>query len=63
MIQYISSENVKGSKIILWRMGNYQYQIEITQNGITETRNIEAEYTDAMNQFTKIVEQMDLFKI
>lgn len=63
MIQYISSKNVKGSKIVLWRMGNYNYQIEIVQNGVSEIRNFEAEYYDALDQFTKIVEQLNLFKI
>ena len=50
-IQYIESQQVGNTKVILWRTGNYQYQIETKTKGNTKVFNFEAEYSEAMSEF------------
>ena len=55
MIQFIVSySKSNGEKVVLWRTGDYQYQIE-TRRGIDiiQTENINAEYYDAATVFQK----------
>lgn len=47
-IQYIADGfNAQGERVVLWRVGNYQYQLEIAG----KDHNFEAEYYDAMAKF------------
>lgn len=63
-IQFITSENnQKGRNVILWRRGDYRYQLEIVKNGVSTIRNFEAEYYDALDTFTQTIEGMDLAEI
>ena len=50
-IQYVESQQIGETKIILWRTGNYQYQIETKTKGNTQVFNFEAEYNQAMTEF------------
>ena len=61
-LQYVTSEsNQRGRKVILWRRGDYRYQIEVVKQGVTTRRdNIEAEYYDALDAFNQTVEGLDL---
>ena len=60
-IQYIASDNnQKGRKQVLWRKGDYRYQIEITKNGVSSTREFEAEYYEALETFNQIMQDLDL---
>ena len=58
-IEFITSASspVTG-KVVLWRRGNYQYQIEVTKNGISNSRNFEAEYDDALEMFKQSVDSL-----
>ena len=50
-IQYIESQQIGETKIILWRTGNYQYQIETKNNGKSKVFNFEGEYNTAVCEF------------
>lgn len=50
-IQYLESQQIGDTKVILWRTGNYRYQIETKEKGNTEVFNFEAEYNDAVCEF------------
>ena len=50
MIQYIiDGYNTNNDRVVLWRTGNYRYQIEIAG----KNQDIEAEYYDAIELFKK----------
>ena len=47
-IQYITSGfNQDKERVVLWRLGNYQYQLEIAG----KEHNFDAEYNDAIDCF------------
>jgi len=47
-VQYIADGyNNQGQRVILWRTGNYQYQLETAGNNV----NFEAEYYEALDRF------------
>lgn len=53
-IQYIiDGYNQVGSRVILWRTGNYQYQLEIDG----KEHNFGASYEEAMVAFDEALEQ------
>lgn len=55
MVEYVTSINEGGFKVVLWRKSDYMYQIEITRAGSTSAMNFEAEYYDAIDRFTEVV--------
>lgn len=51
-IQYIADGyNKSGERVVLWRLGNYQYQLEIAG----KNTNFTAEYYEALERFKGIV--------
>jgi hypothetical protein len=50
-IQYIESQQIGDTKIVLWRTGDYQYQIEYKSGSNTKVFNFEGEYNSAMCEF------------
>ena len=57
MIQYIASGYTDArERVILWRVGEYQYKLEVANN--VEMR-INEEYTDAIKIFDKMVVVFD----
>jgi hypothetical protein len=50
-IQYLESQQIGNTKVILWRTGNYRYQIETKTETNTEVFNFEAEYNEAVCEF------------
>lgn len=47
-VQYITDGyNKDNQRVVLWRTGNYQYQLEVAGRNT----NFEAEYYDALTQF------------
>jgi hypothetical protein len=50
-IQYIHGQQIGNTKVILWRTGNYMYQIEKKNKTNTEVFNFEGEYHTAMCEF------------
>ena len=47
-IQYIADGyNKSRDRVVLWRVGNYQYQLEVAGNNT----NFTAEYYDALERF------------
>jgi len=57
-IQYIADGyNAKRERVVLWRTGNYKYQLEIAG----KNTNFTAEYYDALERFkTEIVELVEI---
>lgn len=57
-IQYIADGyNAKRERVVLWRTGNYKYQLEIAG----KNTNFTAEYYDALERFkTEIVELVEV---
>ena len=51
MIQYIESQTIGNTKITLWRVADYSYQIEISNNGQKKVLNFAGEYHEAMSEF------------
>ncbi len=55
-IQYIADGyNKDNQRIVLWRTGEYQYQLEVAG----KNHNFEAEYYDAMAFFEKYVTEIE----
>ena len=56
-IQYIADGyNAKRERVVLWRTGNYKYQLEIAGKNI----NFTAEYYDAVERFeAEVVEVVE----
>ena len=50
-IQYIESQQIGNTKVILWRTGNYLYQIETKTGDTTKVFNFEGEYNTAVCEF------------
>ena len=56
MVQFIVSGRDKlGQRIVLWRRGEYQYEIETTaKDGRTLSMRFGKEYYDALDMFEKM---------
>lgn len=54
-IEFITSAVLNGSKITLWRKGDYRYEIEVRTGDQITSREFEAEYYDAMDIFNNYV--------
>lgn len=57
-IQYIADGyNTKRERVVLWRTGNYKYQLEIAG----KNTNFTAEYYDALERFkTEVIEVVEV---
>jgi hypothetical protein len=54
-IEFICSKNnMSGTRVVLWRKGNYLYQVESGSGLNKESKLIECEYYDAVRYFEKI---------
>ena len=52
-VQYIADGyNNQGQRVILWRTGNYQYQLETAKGNV----NFEAEYYAALDRFNGLTQ-------
>lgn len=54
-IEFISSAVLNGRKVVLWRRGNYRYEIETRTGDHVSSREIEAEYSDALEIFNNYI--------
>ena len=53
-IQFITSgTNALGQRVVLWRLGNYRYSLEIDG----QDHQFEAEYYDALEHFNLEIDQ------
>lgn len=59
MIQFINSKYTEGTKFVLWRLADYQYQIEITRKSTATTVEFNGEYYDALNKFDQVVQNFE----
>lgn len=55
MFQFVKSHCAESLKIVLWRLGNYHYRIEVTKNDTVATVEFDAEYATAVEKFEDIV--------
>lgn len=57
MIQYIAAGfDSENRRVILWRAGEYQYEIEIYENNSNKTKiQLEGEYYTALAKFTEMI--------
>jgi hypothetical protein len=63
-IQWIRSDYSQGgTKVILWRTGNYRYQIETITGYGKRTVNFTAEYNDALARLEKEIENLNFAEI
>ena len=63
MVEFIKSESFQKSKVILWRLGNYSYQVEVLKWGTHAPLQIDinAEFDDALEQFDQVVKNHELY--
>ena len=59
MIQFITADRCNTVRAVLWRTGNYQYQIEVRRGDIGQTHDISGEYYDVLEQYRRFVESLN----
>lgn len=58
-VEFITSAVLNGRRVVLWRRGNYRYEIETRIGDNVQSREFEAEYTDALDIFNNYVIDME----
>jgi hypothetical protein len=63
-IQWIRSDYSQGgTKVILWRTGNYRYQIEVMAGSGGRKVDFTAEYSDALTRLEQEIENLNFAEI